>query len=62
MRRRGAASGEGGKPEAEGDGCRRAGLHAPTTPALARLFLRRLTEKEPSQKKVACFTLGKARV
>ena len=28
--------------------------------ALARLFLRRLTETEPSQKKVACFTLRKA--
>ena len=27
---------------------------------LARLFLRRLTETEPSQKKVACFTLRKA--
>jgi SAM-dependent methyltransferase len=28
--------------------------------ALARLFLRPLTETEPSQKKVACFTLRKA--
>ena len=28
--------------------------------ALARLFLRRLTEMEPSQKKVACFTFRKA--
>ena len=36
-------------------------LAYPAHVALARLFLRRLTEKEPSQKKVACFTLGKAR-
>ncbi len=36
-------------------------LAYPAHVALARLFLRRLTEKEPSQKKVACFTLCKAR-
>jgi SAM-dependent methyltransferase len=35
-------------------------LAYPAHVALARLFLRRLTEKEPSQKKVACFTLCKA--
>jgi hypothetical protein len=35
-------------------------LAYPAHVLLARLFLRRLTEKEPSQKKVACFTLRKA--
>jgi SAM-dependent methyltransferase len=34
-------------------------LAYPAHIALARLFLRRLTETEPSQKKVACFTLRK---
>ncbi len=35
-------------------------LAYPAHLVLARLFLRRLTETEPSQKKVACFTLRKA--